>query len=241
MHASYADFLQFVEIKQGHKDNEAVLKILYDEFLDGLTPCRQPNLIAVGGSPGSGKTTFRKTFLNMKNVHLHDMDEVMVRLPGYKVDLQAIGAKRAFETWWPKAREISQLLVQFAMESDFSIIYDRTCGAEGSYFDLKQAKERGYAIRLIGLYVDKAVAKERILKREKEEGRVITEAILDEYRARFSALWPYYLELVDEAALYQTNLETPRLIFSSNEGIQDEEAYRAFLLEGESFRLPFIT
>lgn len=64
----------------------------------------------------------------------------------------------------------------------------------------------------------------------------MTEAILNEYRARFSALWPYYLDLVDEAILYQTDKETPVLIFSSKEGIQDEQAYQLFLEEGEPFQ-----
>lgn len=232
----YEDFLRFAETRQEYNGDESTLKMLYEQFLDGLTPDNQPYLIALGGSSGSGKTTFRKKFLKMENVHLHDMDEVMIRLPGYQEDLPTIGAKKAFEKWWPTARKTAQLLVQYAIESGYSIIYDRTCGAEGSYFDLAFAKQKGYHLQMIGMYTDNAVAKMRILKREQEEGRVITEAIFVEYRARFSALWPYYLNLVDEASLFQTNLETPLLIFSSQDGIQDTQTYQAFLQEGEPFQ-----
>jgi predicted ABC-type ATPase len=222
--------------ERGHQEHEEALKVLYENFLDSLSPVEQPLLIAIGGSPGAGKTTFRKACLKTENVHLHDMDEVMVRLPGYQEDLKVMGAKQAFEKWWPTAREMAQTLVLYAIQSKYSIIYDRTCGAEGSYFDLLHAKSLGYHIRLIGLYVDKDVAKGRTLKREQEEGRCITEAILNEYRARFSALWPYYLALIDEVSLYQTNEETPALIFSSKEGVQDLQTYQLFLEEGEPFQ-----
>lgn len=234
LQASYMDFLRFARA-HGSCESEVILKPLYDHFLGSLTPSMRPFLIAIGGSPGSGKTTYRKQFLELENTHLHDMDEVMIRLSGYQDDLRAIGAKKAFEIWWPQARAIAQVLVSYAIESNFSIIYDRTCGAEGSYFDLLGAKKRGYYIRLIGLHVDKEIAKERVLKREREEGRVMTEAILNEYRARFSALWPYYLKIADEVILYESGSQIPKLIFSSKNGIQEGDIYEQFLKEGDPF------
>ncbi len=60
-----------------------------------------------------------------------------------------------------------------------------------------------------------------------------------ESRSRFSALWPYYLQFVDEAILYQTDLGTPRLLFSSKDGVQDDHGYQMFLEEGESFKIFF--
>ncbi len=235
MHAALEDFLQFAESRREVEIDGSTIELLYEEFLGNLSPSDQPQLFAIGGSPGAGKTTLRRQ-LKMENVHLHDMDELLIRLPGYQEDLQASGAKKAFEKWWPTAQKIARTLVLYAIESGYSIIYDRTCGTEGSYFDLRLAKARGYHIHLTGLTVDREVAKERILKREREEGRAVTEEILDEYRARFSALWPYYLELVDEIALYQTNPEIPRLIFSSTEGVLDEQSYQEFLRDGDSFR-----
>lgn len=229
-----SEFLSFAEEKQGHRNNEHLLKELHRLFLENLTPQEHPVIIAMGGSPGSGKTTFRKS-LNLANVHLHDMDEVMVSLPEYQEDLRQIGPKKAFEKWWPHAQSLARILVQFAIQARYSIIYDRTCGTEGSYFDLLQAKKLGYRICLHGFFVDRNVAWERLQKREKEEGRAVTEEILDEYRSRFSALWPYYVSLVDEAVLYDTNEKNPRIIFSSKEGIVDPTLYQGFLLAGDSF------
>jgi predicted ABC-type ATPase len=231
MHASYEDFKCFF---QGKAEDELVWQMLYEQFFTGISPSSKPTLIAIGGGPGSGKTLFRRS-LNLTNVHVHDLDEVMIRLPGYQADLQTLGAKQAFENWWPTAQKMAQILVQYAIESGYSIVYDRTCGSEGSYSDLVRAKKRSYQIRLIGLYVDRETALERILKREQSEGRSVTEAILNEYRARFSALWPHYLKLVDEAILYDTNSSAPQLIFSSNDGVKDAATYQAFLTEGEPF------
>ncbi len=235
LHASYTDFVRFAEMKQGHTDNESILKVLYEQFLAPLSSSSQPILIALGGSPGAGKTTFRKKFLKMQNIHIHDMDEVMVQLPGYQEDLAQLGTKKAFEKWWPSAQAMARMIVQYAIESRYSIIYDRTCGTEGSYFDLLSAKECGYYIRMVGLFVSKDVAKERIIQREREEGRTVTEEILIEYRSRFSALWPHYLKVVDEAFLYQTDTNTPVLLYSSSEGIKEPHLYQRFLDVGEPF------
>lgn len=233
--ASYDNFLLFAKTQPKQVD-ETILKDLYATFLQDLTPQEKPFLLAIGGGPGSGKTTFRKQLQDIKNLHLHDMDEVMVRLPGWKKDLALLGPKKAFENWWPTAREISELLVRFAIESRYSILYDRSCGAEGSYLDILRAKQRGYRISFTGLYVDKEIVLKRTMKREKEEGRGMTEAIVNEYRSRFSALWPYYLLLADEIALFDTEKETPKLIFSSASGVQDAQLYQAFLEEGKAFK-----
>lgn len=119
MHASCADFVRFAEVRQGHKENASILATLYDHFLGHLSPSDYPFLIAIGGSPGAGKTTFRKQFLKMENVHVHDMDEVMICLPGYQKDVSTIGAKKAFENWWVVAQKIAQILVLYAMESRY--------------------------------------------------------------------------------------------------------------------------
>jgi predicted ABC-type ATPase len=237
MYATFDEFVLFAE-NQGHNDKH-VLQLLYDHFIHGLTAESNPRLIAIGGSPGSGKTTYRKQYLSLSNVHVHDMDEVMIRLPGYQEDLQTRGPKAAFEKWWPIAQKTAQMLVRFAIQSHFSIIYDRTCGSEGSYKDLVQAKEKGYTLHLIGTYVNSDLAKQRVLKRQQEEGRCITEEIVNEYRARFSALWPYYLKLANEAILYDMNGIEPNVIFSSKDGVLNEEIYNKFLKDGEPYQSYF--
>jgi predicted ABC-type ATPase len=206
-------------------------------FFENLTPEEHPLLIAIGGGPCSGKTTWRRKMQSgLKNYFLHDMDEVMVRLTGYKEDFRMLEGKAAFEKWWPFARELSEEWVRLAIKSRYSMLYDRTCGAESSYQDLLQAKSAGYTIRFIGLTVDRSVAIERARTREQSEGRVITEEIIDEYRSRFSDLWPKYLAFVDEAFLYDTTENPPKLIFSSRGGCVDPILYEKFLAEGRKKR-----
>ena len=202
-------------------------------FFYGLVPEENPILVAIGGGPASGKTTWRRKMQPaFKNYFLHDMDEVMIRLPEYRQDLAVLGSLAAFEKWWKYAMDLSEEGVRFAIASKFSILYDRTCGASGSYQDLLEAKKQGYFIRLVGLTVDRSAASFRAQKRKQEEGRAITEEIIDEYRARFSAFWPLYLAFVDEAFLYDTTEDPPEMIYSSKEGILNLERYQKFLEEG---------
>jgi predicted ABC-type ATPase len=236
--ANEEGFLQYIKVENA--ELQQVYRDLYAEFLKDLTPQKNPLLFAIGGSPGAGKTTWRQhMYSEMTNVHLHDMDEVLIRLPGYQKNLVLGEPKLAFEKWWPTAKEISVKLVQYAIESKYSIIYDRTCSTEGSYFHFIQAKKQGYHISLIGLCLDADLAYERVAEREKRTKRVMPQEILDECRARFSALWPYYLLLADEIALYESNEREFRLIFSSNDGPSDPIRYESFLNEGESFKTFF--
>ena len=76
-------------------------------------------------------------------------------------------------------------------------------------------------------------------EREKKTKRAMPRAIVDECRARFSALWPYYLLLADEASLYESTDRAVRLIFSSNEGMIDPLRYESFLGEGKFFKTFF--
>ena len=222
------------EILYVHQEVVPFSSDLSSFFFKDLVPEENPTLLAIGGGPCSGKTTWRRKMqAELTNYFLHDMDEVMVRLPGYKEDFRTLGGKAAFEKWWPFARELSEEWVHLALKSRYCILYDRTCGAESSYQDLFQAKSKGYTVRLVGLTVDRSVAIERAMAREQAEGRAITEEIIDEYRYRFSALWPKYLAFVDEASLYDTTHDPSKLIFSSEDGCVDPILYEKFLAEGK--------
>ncbi len=235
------DFMEFVVAKQGvgyATENQALLKMLYDEFLAGIEPQATPVLFVVGGSSGAGKTTYRK-YLDVTGQHVHDPDLVMSKLLEYKRDEKVLGKKTAFDKWAPFTRCIAQLLVRFAIQSKFHVIYDRASGREGSYGDLQLAKQQGYKINLIGLYVKLDVARQRILIRESQGGHGIPDKILIENRARFSAIWPYYLKFVDEATLYDTTSGDLKLICSFKQGqelnVVDAALYQKFLQCGDAF------
>ncbi len=192
----------------------------------------------MGGSPGAGKTTYRKS-LNATGIHVHDLDAVMSKLPGYILDVKSLGPKQAFEKWLSLARNLSMIFVRFAMRSNYDIIYDRTSERVESYNDLLFAKKQGYKINLIGLYVKLDVARQRILTRELQEGRSIPDNVLIDDRQRFSAIWPYYLKFVDKATLYDTTSGDLKLICSFKQGqelnVVDAALYQEFLQCGDAF------
>ena len=233
--ADRSDFLTFV--KPVDDRSKEIYQKFYRLFLDGLTSQKKPCVIVFAGGPGSGKTTHRRSAqLKLEKAHVHDMDEILIRLPEYQKDLQSEGPKVAFEKWWPLAREIADALVQYAIRLNYFILYDRTCGAEGSYFDLLKAKNSGYRVLMNGYSVDASVALERIAQREEGLGRTVTKEMVLEYRARFSALWPHYLSFVDEAHLYDTSGSHPKELFSLEKGVKDPFLYQAFLEEGKAYR-----
>ncbi len=150
-------------------------KEIYSTFFDKITPQENPFVKVIAGSPGSGKTTKRREIhAQLTNVYLHDMDEVLIRLSGYQRDLEKYGNKKAFEKWMPIARDIADWLVQHAFQEKYSVLYDRTCGADGTYRDLLRAKESGYHIHMTGFCIDPNIAYDRILAREKEAGRTVS-------------------------------------------------------------------
>jgi predicted ABC-type ATPase len=223
--ADLGDFLKFANAPE----NETLLTDLFHRYLEGLAAEDRPLLLAIGGGPGSGKTTLRKKIQETKsNIHIHDMDEVRMRIPGFLDDAKQHGALYAFEKRWSFSRDMAEILVRFAIKQRYSILYDRTCGAEGSYEDLKEAKRRGYRVTLVGLYASAEIAIERTKLRSEY---AITEEAVREYLARFSSFWPRYLSFVDEAFLYDSSQPDLRLIFSSEKGALDLRLYDQFLHE----------
>ncbi len=237
IHATtYDRFITFAPTVQeisSTTNHHLTLKILYDTFLAHLTPQKYPVLQAVGGSPGAGKTTYRKKHMNMHNLYQHDIDEIITKLPNYQLDVKLTGTMHAFTTWWPTARRIAHAMITFAITSKYSIAYDWTCGSKETVTDFIHAKEQDYYIKLIGLYVKKETAKQRISIRQQQEGRCVSESVLCKHRTTFSTLWPSYLSLVNEAILYDASQKTLTPIFSSTIGILKPKEYQLFLHESE--------
>ena len=234
---AYENFLKFIAEEEGvvyADQHKVIIKNLYKDFLVGLKSQKKPIFVAIGGSPGAGKTTYRKS-LDLTQQHIHNVDEVMSRLPEYKEDLLVIGAKAAFAKWVVFSRRMSQLLLRFAMKSAFNVIYDRPCGREENVEDFLFAKKHGYYVRLVGFYIPLEIARQRVLIREFQEGRGVPDNILVDDHARFSAIWKYLLPLVDEASLYSSSQRILTLIFSSKQGVVDEKLYQEFLQGGELF------
>ncbi len=226
--------------------DDVFLEQLHKEFLEGLQPALMPKMIALGGAPGSGKTTFRKKNLNLgpkENYHVHDLDEVLIRIPAYKITLKNEGPKFAFESWWLSAHRVVNIMSDYAIENGFNIIYDRTCACASSLGTLRKAKEKGYKITLYGFYIEEKNALHRIKIRAQKENRMVSGNITRVSLRKFSTLWPQYLKVVNEAHLIDGNkLYFKEIFHASNnvETILDKPSYISFLSHAYSSQIGFI-
>ncbi len=162
-------FKDYIQNETDLKLEENVIEKLFKEFFADLNFSSHPKLVVLGGSPGSGKTTYRRRFLNLSDFHVHDMDEVLVRLPGYKEDCEQIDIKNAFEQWWPIAQKIANVMVRFAFKHQYNVIYDRTCGTEESFLDLKRIYEgKRYHITIYGFWVSEEIPLTTVINKPNE-------------------------------------------------------------------------
>lgn len=208
--------LEYVRTKHAEilcEVDEATIFHLEREFLASAAQSDKPELLAFAGGSGSGKTTYQTKFGKKEGYFLHDMDVVMVRMPGYIAEPDLV---KAFEKTWRVAQKLSDIMVNFALDSRMNIIFDRTCGAESSFITLQRARSLGYNMIMFGLYIEEDIALARVAERSKALGRTVTEAMTIEYRARFSALWPSYLQIFDEATLLYSREDYP-VIFTTSE------------------------
>ena len=235
---SFQGFLDSIQNQEAKNVSLKEYKHLYEVFLKDLTSStEQPKLIIFSGGPGAGKTTYRKKYFeNLNNFHIHDMDEVLVHLKGYQKDLQNYGAKTAFENWWPTAQTIANQFVRYAFSHRLNVIYDRTCGTETSLSDLKHAIENlGYHAVMYAFTLPEKETLQRVRKRSKTEGRVVTDEIVREYAKRFSALFPKYKNFIDEVHLFLG----PHEIYAQKnfqEDMKDKEQYDLFLNTGLEYK-----
>ena len=199
-------------------------------------------LYAVAGAPASGKTSFvqrgLKEGLFPAEAFVHDCDAVMSGLEGYQADVKKFGPAAAFKTWELPAREAAEDELACAVALKEDIIYDRSCALLSCYKFLENAvKTQGYKLILHGLHVDLDQALARAKERERETGRHIPPEQIQERLKMFSALWPRYLALSEEAYLYDTNGNTPCLIahFNCNKlEVNDKISYQNFIAQGEN-------
>lgn len=226
--------------------DDATLTLLFNELMAGVAPQDEPLIIVVAGSPGSGKTTYRKQHLAEKvGFALRDIDEVIIRLPGYRADLAEHGATEAFIHWWRVALQIAEAVFQFALEKRLNVIYDRTCGSDIALLSLRNAKQiYKYRIEMYGFYVPVEIAEMRVKQRYlREQSRIVTDKIIRGHWEGFSALWPLYLEFVDSARLFDNTAEKEAmdgefpLICSFSQGVglavQSKTVYEDFLSPGK--------
>lgn len=238
---SLEDFTKYMKASLVPAISDDLAKILFSKFLENATSSAIPEMIALIGSSGSGKTTYRKTqLIDHTHYYTHDLDEVLMSLPEYISDYSKYEADFAFTKWLPFAQKIANIMAEYAFSNKLNIIYDRTCGTEASFEFIHKVSKSPYRVNMIGFCASWEVIKERVTNRAKLEQRSVPMNLVFEYRQRVSALWEYFLELSRQTNSTITLVDTskndnPRNILISRYGVQiirDHENYDNFLKSG---------
>lgn len=164
-----------------------------------------PNLYIISGCNGAGKTTASYTILpEMLNCkEFVNADEIAKGLSPFQPEKVSIEAGKIM------LRRIKELLFQ---KKDFA--FETTLSTRSFVGLIKQAKELGYRINLIYLWLDSVqLAIERVKMRVSEGGHNIpTETIIRRYFAGLNNFINLYRDKVDYWMLINNSKTEPELI-----------------------------
>ncbi len=228
-----ADQVSFMRFISGDKDPnilDSEYKNLYNLFLCNLKSSNSPEIIILSGTPGAGKSTFRKKYLGtIKNFYLHDPDEVTLNLKGYEIDAKKYSGTGAFDKWWPIVHKVVNQLTQYAFKQNFNIIYDRALCTQKSFDNLQYAiLQKNYKAKMYAFHVTEAIALDRVKKRALKDNRADIPKIVKQCGRHFSTMFTEYIKILPVVILYCNG----KVCFKKENGvidIIDAEAYKEFL------------
>jgi predicted ABC-type ATPase len=173
--------------------------------LVSATPsAKRPFFIHTLGGPGAGKTTFLrylKEDLGNK-IPFVAFDKLMEALPEYQA---CNDKKEGFEKYQMPARMAGYALLAELIAKGCSVLLEHSGGFllndETPRFQnvemLAYAKTKGYSIMMVDLTTSLPVARERVLRRAKIEGRHVPLHYIDERHQVLQELIPHYRALAD--------------------------------------------
>ncbi|MDD5199839.1 MAG: hypothetical protein PHC88_08550 [Terrimicrobiaceae bacterium] len=179
-----------------------------------------PALYVIAGPNGAGKTTFARQFLPAAGIReFLNADSIAAGLSPLDPPAGRLRAARLLLTRW---KELVECGDDFAFESTIS---GRTYAAM-----LREAKARGYSIRLCYLALDSVqLSVRRVRERVRKGGHDVP---LPDLKRRFLPsvrnFFQLYLPLADETLLYDAALQPPALLVEWHQG-------HARVLEAKSY------
>jgi hypothetical protein len=185
-----------------------------------------PSYIATAGGPGSAKTTTLETFLRQNNlmgrVVYADPDAVSLKVMAntYRQSLTAFdfaqapsshaALKAAYAKWRGASNYITRIVLQKAFggeEQDVSRLYSVAHGTTSTSSDVPALFEKiklgGYQIKLLLCYSQDDTRKQRILRRETEQGFVQSDPkdVIEKGKL-FPQTFDTYFQYADELTFY---------------------------------------
>jgi predicted ABC-type ATPase len=217
---------------------------IIDGFLnEGQIPAKgeKPVAILMGGGSASGKGTLLSQLIGngvipKKGFVRIDPDLVKESIPAYKKITDA-GDHRAANLAHAESSDVALSLRQQAMNENKHMIIDKTLGnPEKAKALIKELKDAGYDVKLIGVTVDPGEALVRNLLRFMKESRMVPPGALLEIHKGFNKNFKAYAKQVGEGRLYDTTGKVPKLIAKIKDGkikIVSKEEYNKLTARGK--------
>ena len=170
----------------------------------------RPLLLIIGGPNGAGKTTFAREYLTreMKGLRFLNTDEIARGLSPFDVDSVAFKAGRIF---------LEEVKGEIAAGKSLAI--ESTLSGKAHAKLIREAKERGYLIRIHFLWIPSAqFSRKRVTQRTKHGGHdVPTDAIRRRFPRVFRNLVDLYLPLANEWSLWDSSERSAKVLADHTE------------------------
>ncbi len=185
---------------------------------------KNPRFISVGGAPGSGKTSIRKSNfastdkgINVdipgvdKAVHV-DADEIKPLIPEAK-NAHANNLPDWASMVHEESRVISDMAIRMGIEKNQDIVYDSTGQFNRGFGTLEEARKKGYSVELHYMVASlEKTLSDRVQTRAGSDPRTMPGHIIPATLYRNKSIMHEVIDYADKFYLWDTESKTPKLL-----------------------------
>jgi len=192
--------------REWYPDRSALHEKIIESFFEGKQPVENPEMIFLGGLPGSGKTSAMRG--RMDNYVVLDADEVKKQLPEYEGwNAPLLHGESAI---------LAQMVFDKAIQGGYNIVNDGTLRNKDLALDLlTQAKQAGYSTKIVFVGATIKTALSRMLKRFKETSRFIDPAFYVAVAGNPAKTFHTIKDMADAYEVWDNNGDKPTLMEST--------------------------